>query len=114
MRVYWSGAALMLMADMQLRETTDGRQSLDTALQSLSACCMANGITWRARELFEQLDKLTGTDILTGLYQKHIHEHSFPDMRSTWDDLGVNTRNNRVSLSDDAPLKDVRTAIMKG
>ena len=114
MRVYWSGAALMLMADMQLRETTDGRQSLDTALQSLSACCMANGKTWRARELFERLDELTGTEILTGLYQKHIHEHSFPDMRSTWDDLGVNTRNNRVSLSDDAPLKDVRTAIMKG
>jgi len=114
MRVYWSGAALMLMADMQLRETTDGRQSLDTALQSLSACCMANGKTWRARELFEQLDELTGTDILTGLYQKHVHEHSFPDMRSTWDNLGINTRNNRVSLSDDAPLKDVRTAIMKG
>ena len=114
MRVYWSGAALMLMADMQLRETTDGRQSLDTALQSLSACCMANGKTWRARELFERLDELTGTDILTGLYQEHVHEHGFPDMRSAWDDLGVDTRNNRVSLSDDAPLKDVRTAIMRG
>ena len=114
MRVYWSGAALMLMADMQLRKTSDGRQSLDTALKSLSACCMANGKTWRARELFERLDELTGTDILKGLYQKHVHEHGFPDMRSTWDDLGVNTWNNRVSLSDDAPLKDVRAAIMKG
>lgn len=114
MRVYWSGAALMLMADMQLRQATDGRQSLDTALQSLSVCCMANGKTWRARELFERLDELTGTDILIGLYQKHVHEHGFPDMRSALDDLGVDARNNRVRLSDDAPLRDVRTAIMNG
>ena len=52
MRVYWSGAALLLMADMQLRDTTNGRQSLDSAIQSLAACCMANGKTWRAREMF--------------------------------------------------------------
>jgi hypothetical protein len=75
---------------------------------------MANGKTWRARELFERLDELTGTGIPMCLNQKHAHEHGFQDMRWTWDDLGVNTRNNRVSLSDDAPLKEVRTAIMKG
>lgn len=114
MRVYWSGAALMLMADMQLRETSGGLQSLDTALQSLSVCCMENGKTWRAREMFTQLDKLTGTDIFTGLYKKHVHEESFPDMRSTWENLGINTRHDRVSLSEDAPMASVRSAIMKG
>ena len=114
MRVYWSGAALLLMADMQLRDTTSGRQSLDTALQSLAACCMANGKTWRAREMFEQLDEFTGTDIFSDLYQKYVHSHSFPDMRSTWEGLGINTRHNRVSLSPYAPLGDVREAIMKG
>ena len=114
MRVYWSGAALLLMADMKLRDTTNGRQSLDSALQSLAACCMANGKTWRAREMFEQLDEFTGTDIFSDLYQKYVHSHSFPDMRSTWEGLGINTRHNRVSLSPYAPLGDVREAIMKG
>ncbi|MEM1412747.1 MAG: hypothetical protein AAGH19_10360, partial [Pseudomonadota bacterium] len=37
MRVYWSGAAMMLQADMALREQTNGAQSLDTALDLLRA-----------------------------------------------------------------------------
>ncbi len=114
MRVYWSGAALMLQADMQLRESSGGRQSLDTALQSLSHCCMENGRTWRAREMFKQLDELTNTRIFSNLYQRHVHAESFPDMRSTWEHLGVNTYNDRVSLTDEAPLATVRASIMQG
>jgi predicted metalloprotease with PDZ domain len=114
MRVYWSGAALMLQADMQLRETSGGRQSLDTALQSLSYCCLENGRTWRAKEMFAKLDELTGTEIFSALYDEHVHAESFPDMRSTWKFLGVNTRRDQVSLIADAPLAEVRTSIMKG
>lgn len=113
MRVYWSGAALMLMADIRLRETTNGLQSLDTALKSLSACCMANGTTWRARDMFQQLDKLTGTSIFMELYDEYVPAHSFPDMDTTWEELGINTRHSRVSLSPSAPLADVRNAIMR-
>jgi len=114
MRVYWSGAALMLQADMQLRETSGGRQSLDTALQSLSQCCLENGRTWRAKEMFAQLDKLTGTQIFSSLYKQHVPAESFPDMRSTWEHLGVETRRDRISLTADAPLAEVRTSIMQG
>jgi len=105
---------MMLMADMQLRESSDGRQSLDTALQSISGCCMENGRTWRASEMFKQLDNLTGTVIFTGLYRKYVHGEGFPDMHSTWENLGIDIRNNQVKLSDDAPLADLRSTIMKG
>jgi hypothetical protein len=113
MRVYWSGAALLLMADMQLREMTNGGQSLDTALQALAACCMRNGKTWRAREMFELLDDLTGSGVFMDLYREYVPAHSFPDMRSTWESLGIKTRYNQVSLTRSAPLSDVREAIMK-
>lgn len=113
MRVYWSGAALLLMADIRLREITNGLQSLDTALKSLSSCCMGNGTTWRARDMLQQLDKLTGTSIFMGLFDEYVPAHSFPDMDSTWKDLGINTRYNRVSLMPSAPLADVRNAIMQ-
>jgi predicted metalloprotease with PDZ domain len=114
MRVYWSGAALMLMADMQLREASGGRQSLDTALKSLSACCMENGKTWRARDMFRQLDQLTNTKIFSQLYEQYVHDDSFPDMQTTWQNLGISTRHDRVSLSEDAPMASVRSSIMKG
>jgi hypothetical protein len=114
MRVYWSGAALMLMADMQLREASDGQQSLDTALKALSSCCMENGKTWRARDMFKQLDNLTDTDVFSSLYKEYVFDHDFPDMRPTWENLGVSTRRNTVSLNEDAPMASVRSAIMKG
>lgn len=114
MRVYWSGAALMLMADMRLRETSGGRQSLDTALKSLSNCCMDNGKTWRARDMFRQLDQLTRTKIFSQLYDEYVLDENFPDMHPTWQSLGINTRHDRVSLYEDAPLASVRSAIMKG
>ena len=113
MRVYWSGAALLLMADIRLRETTNGLQSLDTALKSLSDCCMANRRTWRARDMLQQLDKLTSTSIFMELYDEYVPAHSFPDMDPTWEDLGISTRYSRVSLRPTAPLTDVRSAIMR-
>ena len=39
MKVYWSGAALALMADVQLRERSNGEESLDDVLDRLQACC---------------------------------------------------------------------------
>ena len=113
-RVYWSGAAMMLMADMQLRESSGGQQSLDTALKSLSWCCMANGKTWRAHEILRKLDELTGSRIFSGLYNKYVHEESFPDLSDTWKHLGVNTHHGQVKLLDDAPMVNVRSDIMKG
>lgn len=35
-------------------------------------------------------------------------------MHSTWENLGINTRHDHVSLSEDAPMAGVRSAIMKG
>lgn len=114
MRVYWSGAAMMLMADTQLRALSGGRQSLDSALAALGDCCMDSERRWRALNLFRQLDRITGTQIFTALYEKHVPGHSFPDLTETWRSLGIMARFNRVRLSDEAPLATVRSSIMGG
>ena len=114
MRVYWSGAALMLMADIQLRHQSGGQQSLDTALSALSNCCMENGVTWRARDMFAQLDRLTKTEIFMDIYQDHVLSNDFPDITPIWENLGIQTRRNKVKLTQDAPMAEVRDAIMKG
>ena len=114
MRVYWSGAALMLMADTHLRSASGGKASLDSVLQSLQHCCMENGKSWRARELMLELDRLGGTKIFSRLYRDHVHNEEFPNLEQTWQALGVKTRFNRVRMVSDAPLSGVRDAIMKG
>lgn len=114
MRVYWSGAAVMLMADTRLRALSDGQLSLDEALRRLNTCCMANDRVWRGRELFARLDELTGTRVFSELYQENAGSDDFPPVFESYDELGLIQQSRRLRLSDQAELAAVRRAIMNG
>jgi hypothetical protein len=60
MRVYWSGAAIALIADVALRRESGGERSMDAALEGLADCCLPSYRTWTARELLTRLDALEG------------------------------------------------------
>lgn len=112
MRVYWSGAAIALLADVRLRELSDGKQSLDTALEELKDCCLDVGRIWSARELFERFDRMTDTKVFTTLYDEHVNAREFPDVAPRFEALGIAARGRRVTLTRDAPLAWIRQAIM--
>ena len=112
MRIYWSGAAIMLKADVELRRQTDGRQSLDTALAAFAECCIAPGRVWQADELLRRLDRLTGTRIFSSLRRRYERSDEFPEVTTTLRRLGVVERDSRVRLDEEAPLAGVRDAIM--
>jgi hypothetical protein len=113
MRVYWSGAAIALLADLRLRESSGGRQSLDTALDALRRCCLPSAGRWRARELFDRLDALTGTQVFGELYAAHAHSRDFPDLADAYAALGLETTAAGLQTAADAPLAGVRDAIMR-
>ena len=114
MRVYWQGAAIMLMADQRLRSRTAGKQSLDTALAQLRDCCLSPDTAWQARELLEKLDELTGTTIFGELYERQVGSPDFPDLSEVYRLFGLQTRNEGVivELQPDAPEVAFRDAIM--
>jgi predicted metalloprotease with PDZ domain len=113
MRVYWEGAAIMLLADQRLRARTQGRQSLDTALDQLQRCCLSGEVGWRGRDLFGKLDELTGTTVFSELYQQHVGADNFPDIADAYRALGLRvTTGGDVVLLDDAPQRADRDAIM--
>lgn len=111
MRVYWSGAAISLLADHALRERGDG-QSLDRALAGLRRCCLPTRRQWSARELMDKLDAITGTDIFSRLYQRHVPSTVFPDLTYVYHDLGLIGVGNRLRFNPAAPAVDMRRAIM--
>jgi hypothetical protein len=113
MRVYWEGAAIMLLADQRLRARTGGRQSLDTALDQLRRCCLSTEAGWRGRDLFAKLDELTGTTVFSELYEQHVGSEKFPDIAEAYSVLGLRvTTGGDVMLLDDAPQRADRDAIM--
>jgi len=114
MRIYWSGAAMMMLADTRLRARSGGVQSLDTALAALRQCCLANNRRWRALELFEQLDRITASEIFTKLYETHVDSRDFPDLSSTWRRLGIDANGPQLWFSDQGDWVRMRSEIMAG
>lgn len=114
MRVYWSGAAMMLQADTELRLMSDGRQSLDSALAQLRDCCLISNRSWRARELFSELDRITGTSVFADLYREHVTDDEFPDLSRTFEGLGLVLETKSIKLDPDASWGRIRFYIMNG
>ena len=110
MLVYWSGAAIALMADVELRRVSGGRQSLDTALGRLARCCLPSPEVWTGRALFARLDELTGLPVLVPLYDRHADAAGMPATQAL---LGVAVEQGRIRLDDSAPLAGIRQQIMQ-
>lgn len=114
MRVYWSGAAIMLQADTLLRSISNGRQSLDTALAGLRACCLNSDRAWRGRDLFAELDRISGTSVFSDLYRDQVMDEEFPNLSRTFERLGLVLDDESLELDPDAPWGRIRFYIMKG
>ena len=114
MRVYWSGAAIALLADVELRRRSGGAQSLDTALSAFSDCCLPTARSWSAREWMQQLDRLSGTTVFMELYRRYVDSDDFPDLGSLYAELGLQPLSEtRLRLDPAAPGVEKRRAIMR-
>jgi len=113
MRVYWSGAAMFLKADTQLRILSGGTQSLDTVLAAFQACCLDANRSWRARELFTEFDRISGYTVFEKLYDEHVWNSEFPDLAETYAQLGLVPGARTIELDSKAPHSKVRLEIMQ-
>jgi len=114
MKIYWSGAAIALLADVQLREQSGGRESLDTALDELQRCCLPSTRTWSGPELFAKLDTFVHEPVFMPLYRRYANEAGFPDVEPALGRLGVEIRGNSARLQQGAELAVIRDAISGG
>jgi hypothetical protein len=111
MKIYWSGAALALMADVELRQRSGGRESLDTVLGQLAECCLPAEKSWSGTQLFQQLDTLLDEPVFMPLYRRYANSAGFPDVRPLLRELGVAYDRQRVQLNKDADLASLRQAM---
>lgn len=111
MMVYWSGAAIALLADVSLRLAAQDA-SLDALLDELQACCLPSERSWNGRELFAKLDELGETETLSALYQRHANRTGMPDLNPLYQQLGIEIRDGKVHLNDSAKHAAARQAIM--
>lgn len=111
MKVYWSGAVLALMADVELRERSNGEESLDDVLERLQACCLPSPRTWSGIELFAKLDTLIDEPLFVPLYRRYADTAGFPDTSEVYSRLGLSISGGKVRIKRNGELKSIRDAM---
>ena len=112
MQAYWGGAAMMLIADVQLRKRSNGAWSLDRVIQEFNLCCMDRTRAWTALEVLSSFDELCGYSLFVPLMDRYANTNEFPDLANTFQLLGMVVEQADVTLLDDADQQSLRNKIM--
>lgn len=108
-RVYWSGAAMMLQADLRLR---GAGSSLDAALGALARCCLPSERAWSAREVVQRMEREAGTPGLWAMLAAEVDGTGFPELSGAYRTLGLEGGAHGVALQPDPAASALRAAIM--
>ena len=77
-RVYWGGAAIALLLDVELRTRSKGRLSLDDVMKRMWKHYQARGSAWDAEALLSRVGRDMGVPDLVSMARPHIHSKAFP------------------------------------
>jgi hypothetical protein len=111
-RTYWGGAMFCLLADVEIRKKTHNRMGLENALRSIVAAGGTIDTEWGLARVLATGDDAVGVPVLRPLYDRMRANASPVDLAGLWQELGVEERDGAVIFNDEAPLSEVRKAIM--
>jgi hypothetical protein len=112
-RTYWGGAMFCFLADVEIHRRTGNRLGLQDAMRAVVKASGGLSADWPVSRVFATADEATGTKVLEDFYAQMKDSPVSPDLHDLWAKLGVVSDGGTVTLRDDAPLADVRRAIMQ-
>ena len=108
--IYWGGALFWLLADVEIRERTDNRKSLEDALRGIRDAGGSIAVTWPVDRTLEVADRAVGVPVLGPLYARMAQSGEKVDLGALWARLGLEDTGG-IRFRDDAPLARIRQAI---
>jgi hypothetical protein len=112
-RTYWGGAMFCFLADVEIHRRTGNRLGLQDAMRAVLKSSGGLSADWPVNRVFATADEATGTKVFEEFYARMKDSPVTPDLHDMWTKLGVVSDGGTVTLHDDAPLSDVRRAIMQ-
>ena len=111
---YWSGAIFMLLADLGLRRATSGTMGLEDCLKGAPASAMIGSTRIDLAEYAAACDRVTGTNVVSALVEKHFNRPAPVDLKALWQEIGVGLAGGKIVFDDSAPLAAWRKMIVMG
>jgi predicted metalloprotease with PDZ domain len=112
-RTYWGGAMFCFLADVEIHRRTGNRLGLQDAMRAVARESGGLSADWPITRVFATADAATGTKVLEEMYAQMKDKPVAPDLSGLWAKLGVVSEDGSITLHDDAPLADIRRAIMQ-
>jgi len=110
-RTYWGGALFCFLADLEIRERTRNRRSLDDALRGILAAGGDIAVSWPLERLLSEGDRAAGVPVLKELHARMGTKAEDVDLAALWRRLGVRGAGDSVSFDDQAPLAGIRRSM---
>ncbi len=108
---YWGGALFCLMADVQIRERTGNRKSLDDALRAIVAAGGNYGARWDIQKTLDIGDGAIGGHLLRDLYERMGPRRGVVDLPGLLKRLGVSKVADKITFDESAALAPIRHAL---
>jgi hypothetical protein len=113
-RTYWGGALFCLVADVEIRGETKNKKGLEDALRGILEAGGDIRDDWEIEKAFQIGDRAAGVGVLEKLYSEWKANPVRVDMTGLWGILGVEVKDGKVVLRDDASGSATRRAIETG
>lgn len=119
---YWGGALYCFLADVDIRQRTGNKKSLDDALRGIVKAGGDVRVSWPIDRALKTGDAAVGVPVLEELYAKMSNAPVKVDLQDLFQRLGVsrtkdggaNDAKSEVTYDEKAPLAAIRKGITMG
>jgi hypothetical protein len=110
-KLYWGGALFWLLADVEIRQQSGNRQSLDDALRAVLAAGGNTEVAWPIERFLAEADRPLAHPVLGPLYRRMGQQPMAVDLPALWKKLGVSPGPRGAVFDQQAPLASIRRGI---
>ena len=110
--VYWSGAAMMLRADLRLRQLSKNSYSLDDVLAGVQPLLSGSQREWSGVELMQEFDRISKTSVFMDIYNRYVPTGRFPVDADLLGKLGIVEAGKKIIFNDSAQDAGIRRSIV--
>lgn len=110
-RTYWGGTIFWFLVDLEIREQTHGRKSIDDVVKTILAAGGDGSEEWPMQRVLEMGDQASGTHVMHDVYDLLAEKPRRVEFDRWWRRLGIRYANGEVTVDDAAPLAWMRKAI---
>jgi hypothetical protein len=112
--IYWGGAIICLLADVEARARSHGKLGLEDGFRAVLAAGGNASEVWTLEQVTRVIDRALGQTTLAELEARHVAAATPVDLKALWKRLGLSRSADGVVFDDTAELASIRHAIVFG